>query len=84
MNQPRMDGGDHVPPINSEPDGYWYDKNLHKWQHDVPKMPWHSDDKPFGMTQEEWDEKNNTDGSSPHCNCDTADCPAGHADVPGD
>ena len=35
---------------------YW-EKPIHKWQHEVPKMPWHSDDKPFGVSQEEWDEQ---------------------------
>lgn len=34
---------------------YW-EKPIHPMRSTVGKMPWHTDDKPFGVTQEEWDE----------------------------
>lgn len=29
---------------------------IHKDKFTVPEIPWHTDDKPFGWSQEEWEE----------------------------
>jgi hypothetical protein len=31
-------------------------ERIHKDRFAVPKLPWHTNDKPFGWSQEEWDE----------------------------
>jgi hypothetical protein len=30
--------------------------SIHNWVHPTTKMPWHSPDKPFGMTQSEYED----------------------------
>jgi hypothetical protein len=38
----------HGTQVENNPDA------IHKYKHNGIQMPWHSDDKPFGWTQEDW------------------------------